>query len=69
MTYVITAGTDRVVVVEMTPPAICDICGVCEELRPYGPNGENICYTCGEKNEPVTTQMMEKALYGKEIDK
>ena len=24
----------------------CDMCGEIKELRPYGPNGETICYEC-----------------------
>lgn len=33
------------------PPQQCDICGVVAELRPYGPNGECVCFKCGMKNE------------------
>jgi hypothetical protein len=29
----------------------CDLCGKIEELRPYGPNGECVCFNCGMKNE------------------
>lgn len=31
-------------------PAKCDLCGVVEELRPYGPGGKNICFGCMMKN-------------------
>ena len=27
-------------------PQPCDLCGENRELRPYGPQGENICYPC-----------------------
>lgn len=29
----------------------CELCGEYRELRPYGPNGENVCFTCGMKDE------------------
>lgn len=31
-------------------PQQCDFCGKIDELRPYGPNGECICYDCGHKD-------------------
>jgi hypothetical protein len=37
-------------------PAACDLCGKVEELRPYGPHGENVCFTCGMKNEEAAKQ-------------
>ena len=47
-------------------PQQCDLCGQIEELRPYGPNGEKICFTCGEKNPEATERMMHKYLFGSE---
>ena len=29
----------------------CDLCGKVDELRPYGPNGEVVCFECGMKDE------------------
>ena len=29
----------------------CELCGAHEETRPYGPNGEEVCFTCGMKDE------------------
>jgi hypothetical protein len=34
------------------------------ELRPYGPNGERICWDCGQKNPKGTEHMMEELLFG-----
>lgn len=31
-------------------PAPCELCGTIAELRPYGPNGEKICFNCGNKH-------------------
>jgi hypothetical protein len=40
------------------PDSKCELCGTVSETRPYGPNNEQICYDCGVKNEPITTQKM-----------
>lgn len=34
----------------------CDLCGDIAELRPYGPNGENICCPCGNKMDPAVLE-------------
>lgn len=46
------------------PPGKCELCGKVDELRPYGPNGERICFKCGQKNEPITTRRMNHILFG-----
>ena len=54
-----------VIILRPEPPQQCDFCGKIAELRPYGPNGECICYECGRKDDPETTQkMMRKILFG-----
>ncbi len=45
-------------------PQQCDDCGKIDELRPYGANGECICYDCGMKDEETTEKMMKKVLFG-----
>jgi len=47
-------------------PQQCDFCGKIAELRPYGPNGECICFDCGMKHEKTTERMMVKVLFGDE---
>lgn len=37
----------NVLLIEEQPPETCDLCGAVEECRPYGPNGENVCFSCG----------------------
>jgi hypothetical protein len=32
----------------------CQSCGKDDELRPYGPNGEWICFDCGMRDETTT---------------
>jgi hypothetical protein len=42
----------------------CELCGAVEELRPYGPNNENICYACGMKDEATTLAKMKEMMEG-----
>jgi hypothetical protein len=46
------------------PDGVCELCGNTDELRPYGPKGENICFDCGMKNEKQTAKMMDIKLFG-----
>ena len=41
---------------------ICELCGKKDELRPYGPNGENICFDCGMKDKATTAKQFAKIL-------
>lgn len=29
----------------------CEMCGTVDELRPYGPNNQNVCFDCAMKDE------------------
>lgn len=42
----------------------CQLCGKIDETRPYGPNGEEICYACGMKDEETTKKMFLKHVHG-----
>ena len=53
MTRVYREHGDVVVVAAPEPPQQCDLCGAIKELRPYGPNGEYVCFDCGMKDEPA----------------
>lgn len=55
-------------VIEEQPPAKCEFCGKLAELRPYGPNRENICFQCGMKNEKTTGEQFLKAIDNTEIN-
>jgi hypothetical protein len=35
-----------------------------DELRPYGPKGERICFDCGMKDEATTDKMIGIKLFG-----
>jgi hypothetical protein len=40
----------------------CALCGKVDELRPYGPNDEWICFECGMKDEKTTKKKFENIL-------
>ena len=62
------ADGNRIIVIEPHPDRICELCGKKDELRPYGPNGENICFECGMKNREMTEKRMNQYLFGDELD-
>jgi hypothetical protein len=43
---------------------VCEMCGEVEELRPYGPNYERICFDCAMKNEELTNTRMDEYIFG-----
>jgi hypothetical protein len=59
---------NRVVIIEPEPDGKCELCGKIDELRPYGPNGERICYECGMANKEVTEKRMNHILFGDPLD-
>ena len=54
----------NIVVIAPTGNAKCDMCGKQDELRPYGPRGENVCFDCGMKDKAAVERHMD-ALFGK----
>ena len=50
------------------PPQMCELCGVVEECRPYGPNGEQICFSCGQKDKETTEKRMAQYIFGVDLD-
>lgn len=56
----------KTVVICETPNAKCELCGKIDELRPYGPRGENICFDCGQKDAKGTERRMNQILFGHE---
>ena len=45
-----TFRVNDVVVIEAEDDSRCELCGKISETRPYGPNGERICWECGNKS-------------------
>lgn len=54
----------NIIIIAEEKPQQCDFCGKVDELRPYGPNGEKICYDCAMKDPETTDRMMGIALFG-----
>ena len=54
----------NVTIIEVEPDGRCEMCGKVDELRPYGPKGERICYDCGMKNPKTTKRKMNAFLFG-----
>lgn len=50
--------------IAVEPDGKCEMCGKVEELRPYGPAAENICFDCGMKNEPAAKRAMVLRILG-----
>jgi hypothetical protein len=46
------------------PPGRCELCDVVAETRPYGPNGEEVCFACGMKDEAAARRGFERRLGG-----
>jgi len=56
-----------VFVVASEPEAVCDLCGNTAELRPYGPNGENVCHPCGVKDRATMERHVRERLGGAKV--
>jgi|HubBroStandDraft_2_1064218.scaffolds.fasta_scaffold24305_3 hypothetical protein len=62
-------GNTAVTVAE--PDGVCAFCGQTAELRPYGPKGERICFTCATKDEKAkacTERQVKRVLFGGEVN-
>ena len=50
------------------PSGACELCGKRNELRPYGPRGEWICFSCGMKDEKTTSRRFSQIVFGEKFD-
>lgn len=57
----------KIVTIDGTQHAKCEICGKVDELRPYGPNGENVCFECGMKDEGAAIKQFSKLVGGSDL--
>lgn len=53
-----------VLLIEDEPPQQCDFCGKVRELRPYGPNGEKVCFDCAMLDEPAAQRAFQRLIGG-----
>lgn len=54
----------NIIIIAPEDDDVCELCGKVDELRPYGPKGERICYECGMKNPETTKRQMGVKLFG-----
>lgn len=54
----------RLGVICVEPDRRCELCGSIEECRPYGPNGEQVCFECGMKNKEAAERGFNKLVLG-----
>lgn len=54
----------RLGVIEATDDRRCELCGAFTECRPYGPNGENVCFDCGMKDEDAAKRAFNRLVGG-----
>lgn len=59
-----TIKTGNTFVIAPEEDKTCELCGAVEECRPYGPNGEQICYDCGMKDEQTTNRKIVERFFG-----
>lgn len=51
------------------PYGTCELCGAADkELRPYGPNGERICFECGMRDEEMTGRRFMQTVFRERFD-
>lgn len=48
-------------------PHPCEQCGETRVTRPYGPQGELICFKCGQKDPVTTFRQCIKVMHGIEM--
>lgn len=53
-----------IVHVEEEAPAVCEMCGKTDELRPYGPNGMRVCFDCAMKDPKEARRQFEALING-----
>ena len=51
-------------IIQEESPQACQVCGVIDECRPYGPNDEEICFDCAIKDEETTERKMASYIFG-----
>ena len=51
-------------VIEAEPKGVCALCLSHAETRPYGPNGQEICFKCSMKDIATTERQMGRYLFG-----
>jgi hypothetical protein len=53
-------------IIQEESPQACEMCGVIDECRPYGPNDEEICFDCAMKDVETTDRKMAAYIFGEQ---
>jgi hypothetical protein len=53
-------------IIAQEPARVCELCGVIDECRPYGPNDEQVCFDCAMKDEETAAKKMAQYIFGEE---
>jgi len=53
-------------IIAQEPAQVCELCGVIDECRPYGPNDEQVCFDCAMKDEETAAKKMAQYIFGEE---
>lgn len=52
----------NLIVIASEPDDICELCGIKDETRPYGPKGERVCFDCGMKDRAAVDRHIDALL-------
>ncbi len=55
---------NNIVVLEAEPDRRCELCGKLDECRPAGPNQEQVCFDCSEKDPAARERYIQRLLEG-----
>lgn len=55
-------------IIAAEPDRKCELCGAIAETRPYGPNGERVCFKCGMKDEAAAKRGFARLVLGEDVD-
>ena len=57
-------------IIAQEPDQMCEMCGKIDECRPYGPNGEQVCFDCAmtKVGEETVKKKMASYIFGEEDD-
>lgn len=50
--------------IAVEPDRRCELCGEVEECRPYGPKGEQVCWTCANKDKAAMERGFNRHVMG-----
>lgn len=55
---------NKIIIISREKNQQCDFCKKITELRPYGPNGECLCFDCAMLDEEAAKHQFENRLNG-----